>query len=393
MIVKMRKVYAVTRSRDRDRLLECIRDLGVVHLAPVAPVRPVASEKTVAAIANIERALQILSNIRRAGQAPDIPVVEAAQAALDIQRRSAEGRNRLVALHRQLEQLSLWGDVELRQFEQLREAGIDVQFLSVASKDASEIEAECVQVISPLPGKRSLVAVIDRRGEPRLPDRADRLPLPRRDAPSIRAEAAEIDAEMKRDARRLAGLAHLTGKMRAELSGLRQQAEYTVAMRGALGSEHFFAIQGWVPAEKSGSLATAIADAGIEAAVQTLDPAPDEAPPTLIRSPYWTRPIEGLFKILGTVVGYREFDVSAPFMIALPIFAAMLISDGGYGVVLFLTPLLLYKKASKVLGREFTQLVMVVGAVSRVFFAVAFSAARCIRRRFPSTCRSSPDRC
>jgi V/A-type H+-transporting ATPase subunit I len=68
--------------------------------------------------------------------------------------------------------------------------------------------------------------------------------------------------------------------------------------------------------------------------------------------------------MLGTVAGYREFDVSTPFMIALPIFAALLISDGGYGAVLFFIPLLLYNQVARKFGPHFTRLIIVVGAVS-----------------------------
>lgn len=82
--------------------------------------------------------------------------------------------------------------------------------------------------------------------------------------------------------------------------------------------------------------------------------------------------------MLGTTPGYREFDVSVPFMIALPLFTAILISDGGYGLLLFLVPALAYKKLAKTLGEQFTQLLMVVGAVStawgiitNTFFGVA----------------------
>jgi V/A-type H+-transporting ATPase subunit I len=71
--------------------------------------------------------------------------------------------------------------------------------------------------------------------------------------------------------------------------------------------------------------------------------------------------------MLGTVAGYREFDVSVPFMLALPIFAAMLIGDGGYGAVLFFGLLLGYKKLSPILGREFTKLMIIVGAVALVW--------------------------
>jgi len=367
MIVPMRKVHVVARGRDRDRLLERIRDLGVVHLVPIDPASTVPDESGAAKIASIERAIQVLSKVTPAGQAPDVSGFEAARAVLDIERRSAERRNRLVALHRELEQLRVWGEVKLEQFERLRQAGIEVRFFSVPAADVAGIEAECAEVICPLPGKRVLAAVIDRRGEPELPATATRVPLPVSDVPSLRAEAGEIDAALKQDARRLAELAHLVGIMQAECARLAEQADYARALHGAADRESLFAVQGWVPAEKGEALAADLARADIEAAARLLDPDPDDQPPTLIRYPRWAQPIEGLFKILGTVAGYREFDVSAPFMIALPIFAAMLISDGGYGAVLLLGPLLLYRKASKALGPQFTQLLIVVGAVSLVW--------------------------
>jgi V/A-type H+-transporting ATPase subunit I len=42
----------------------------------------------------------------------------------------------------------------------------------------------------------------------------------------------------------------------------------------------------------------------------------------------------------------------------------MLISDGGYGAILMLGPLLAYSRVSQAIGARFTQLLMIVGAVS-----------------------------
>lgn len=380
MIVKMLKVYMASRSEDRERLLESVAALGALHLVPVDPRRVMTDEKLTSRINNLERAVQVFANLAPSGPLPDQPkdaiaapapsagadqsADAAAQTVLNIQQRTAERQNRLIKLHRQLEQLSLWGDVQLRQFDQLRDAGVDVQLVSLPTRDGGNIEADCVEVLGTLPAKRQFVAVINRRGEPTLPDEAVAIPLPIVDAPSIRAEAAAIDAGSKQDARHLATLAQRRPAMEAELASLRQEADYTRALHGALGSESLFALQGWAPAEGARSLAADLADRGIAAAVSTLDPEPGEEPPTLIRPPRWAASIRGLFKILGTVAGYREFDVSTPFMIALPIFAAILISDGGYGALLFLVPLLFYRRLSMKLGGPFTRLLTIIGAVA-----------------------------
>ena len=123
-------------------------------------------------------------------------------------------------------------------------------------------------------------------------------------------------------------------------------------------------MQGWLPAENVAILQERLARRSLPAVLEVFEPAEDEQPPTLVRPPRWARPIEGLFQMLGTVPGYREFDVSTPFLIALPIFTAMLISDAGYGAALLLGPALAYRWTARMLGARFTQLLMIIGVVA-----------------------------
>ncbi|MGB2823264.1 MAG: hypothetical protein WBF17_19945, partial [Phycisphaerae bacterium] len=110
-----------------------------------------------------------------------------------------------------------------------------------------------------------------------------------------------------------------------------------------------------------------LADAGLDAAVQTVEREEDERPPTLVRYPRWVKPIQGLFDILGTLPGYEEYDLSAFFMVAMPLFAAMLIGDAGYGLIFLLIPLLAYRRLVKTAGKAKTHLLIVVGAVTLVW--------------------------
>ncbi len=366
MIVPMRKVYLVTRAVDREPLLTVLGKLGVAHLIPVDPSRAVADEKYTRRLGAMERAVQVLAGVAASGPAPDISPVDAANEVLDIERRAAEGRNRLAAMHHQLEQIAVWGDLRMEHVQELREAGVDVQFYTVPADAVSAVEAECIQVIAQLPGRKILLAVARRMGmaEPKLPEEAVHEPLPSRDAPSIRAEAAEVDASLHRDTKRLHELAALGPVLERARVQLAAKAEYSLAQRSAAADEHLFALQGWVPTETALTLADAMAAEGIPAAVELLEPSEDEHPPTLVQPPAWARPIEGLFQMLGTIPGYREFDVSIPFMIALPIFTAILIGDGAYGAILLFGPLLAYGPMSRAIGARFTQLLMMVGAVT-----------------------------
>jgi len=348
-----------------------------MHLVPADPAQALSDGPTGEAIQTLQRAQQVLYGITPQGDRRELPPLEVAREVLDVERYTVENGNRLANLHRELEQLDLWGNVRLEQIAALRQAGIEVGFYAVPSPAVASIQADCWAEVGELPDGRAVVAVASRGGELKVPDAASVLPLPPRDAPSIRAEAAELDAALKAAHHRLARLAHLEPDLAAEAVRLERQADFLRAQRGGLASERLFAVQGWLPADQAPALPEALAQTRIPVAVQWREPRGDESPPTLIHSPAWARPIEGLFRILGTVAGYREFDVSVPFLIALPIFTAILISDGGYGAVLLLGLTLGYRRAVGILGKHFTQLLLIIsmasllwGGVCATFFGV-----------------------
>lgn len=370
MIVPMCKTYITARNSDCRQLVDAVADLGVVHLSPVDPAAALPDEETQEKIQTLQQALQILGPIAAEGAAPSLPLEEAAREVLEIVRRRSTHEHRLTELYHQLRQIDIWGNLELKLVDQLSDAGINLQFYSVPTALVPAIEADCVEVVGQLPGRKSIVAIVNCGRSPKLPGAAAELTLPPRDAPSLKAEAAQVDGAIKEDRRRLRQLAHLSPLIETELKRLQQQAEETVALRGAKTSSDLFAIQGWIPKEGATTIADQLAQTGIPAAVCVMDPADNEEPPTCIRPPAWTRPMEGLFSIMGTVAGYREFDVSVPFLIALPIFTAILISDGGYGAILLLALTLAYRPATRTLGIQFTHLLMVVAAVTLLWGAV-----------------------
>ena len=367
MIVPMRKAYVVARRDDQESLLETLRDLGVVHVTPIDPSTAVAEDQTLAAIGQYDRAVQILSSIEAKGVVPEISPADAAAEAVDIDRTSAEARSRLATLGRQMDQLAIWGDVTLADLAELSEGGIELELLSVPAADVRGVQGELVQTIAELPGKRVLLGVIGRDKEAELPEQTEPLDLPRQDRPAIRAEAAEIDAKLERDTERLAQLALRVEAIAAERAELARQAEFTVARRSGLADEALFAIQGWVPATRAETLGADLAAAGIEAAVEHDEPAEEDLPPTLIEYPRWAKPIEALFSVLGTLPGYREIDLAPFFMVALPLFAAMLIGDAGYGLIFMLPGLLKYRAMVAKVGKQGTHLLLVMGAVTLVW--------------------------
>jgi len=368
MIAKMLKTYVVSKRQRRDGLLGALRNLGVVHLAPVDAAQAVAHEETVASIDRLRRAQQLLGAVAPAGTKPhDVTTIQAADEALAIHRAAAERRNRLGNLHRQINHLAVWGDARLEQFAALREAGVPIKFYSLPARDAGAIVADLVAVVAEKFGRGVLVAVVKRDGEPEVPDSAEPVELPPRDRGSLRADAAEIDMQLTADEKRLAELAHFAKGMQEEIDRLTAKAQFTIAERGGLAEGDLYAVQGWIPADKADDLKKGLAAEGIDAGVELSEPQEEDRPPTLIKLPRWARPIQGLMKILGISPGYNEQDVSIGFMIALPVFAAMLFSDAGYGLIMALLPIVLRRKVVAKMGVNVANLMIVIGAASMIW--------------------------
>jgi len=337
-----------------------------VHLEPVDPAAG-PPEKVQDALERVQRARRILGQVEPAGPKPDLDVSAAVKEVLAIARRGEERRHQLGVLAREASRLAMWGELRTEQLGALAKAGVPLRFYGVPAAEIGQVRAECVAVLAELSGKRRLVAVIQREGEPDLPEGAREIDPPERDLPSVRAEARELDEAMAADADRLAELAGLQSDLAREETRLQSEAQFAAALSGALARKDLFAVQGWAPADRAEGLSGELAGRDISAGVDLRDPAPEEQPPTLIEYPRWATPIKGLFDILGTSPGYREFDVSAFFMIALPVFAAMLIGDAGYGLLFVLLPLVLYRKAVAAAGKDKIHLVMVFGVATIIW--------------------------
>ncbi|MFO8102080.1 MAG: V-type ATPase 116kDa subunit family protein [Dehalococcoidia bacterium] len=367
MIVKMNKAQIVVREEDRERLLDRLGDLGVVHITPINPSEAVADEKTASLLDSTRRAVQILSRIEPAGSKPEIGVQEAIEEVLTLEHRQIEMDNRLSTLHRQLEQQGLWGDLKLADLEELKSMGVEPLFYLVPSAGIGQFQGELVSVAGYADDGKAVVAVIDRSGQGQVPEEAELLPLPSKDNPSIRKEAADIEAERLSTSERLARLAHLLPELKQWQAQLEEKTRFSIALNSGLKDEELFAIQGWVPADQCETLSSDLEAEGIAAGIRLLDPEEEELPPTLIKYPPMTGPIKSLFDMLGTTPGYREFDISVFFMITMPVFAAMLNGDAGYGIVLLLPAIFIRQKVENKLGKEGMRLLIIFGVATVIW--------------------------
>lgn len=356
----MRKAFAAARSEDRERLLGELRRLGVLHLVPVEAGTAAGSENEGRELERMDAALSLLRALEPRGDRPSLPPSAAVDEALEIRSRFDEGRARLDALHREARRLGLWRGIRLARLRALESAGVDLRLYVAPGEAADLIRGTVVQPLRRLDEHRRLVAVIG-VDPASVPTTAREVPRPLRDREQIERETEERERAIERDRHRLEELALLVPELERERTRLEERREWSRAVRGGWSDGELFAVQGWVPAERSDTLGEALSAAGIPAAVHLEEPGLGDAPPTLVRRPRWARPVGGMFRALSLVPGYEEADLSAPFMIALPVFAGMIIGDAGYGLLFLLFPLLLRRRLAPRLGTDTLRMLSAFG--------------------------------
>jgi V/A-type H+-transporting ATPase subunit I len=113
------------------------------------------------------------------------------------------------------------------------------------------------------------------------------------------------------------------------------------------------------------------------------EPGDEDQPPTKVENNSLVRIIQPVFDFLGTVPGYREYDISKYFLIFFSLYFAMIFGDGGYGILMLLAAIVSIvanKKKAKPIP-DFLKLVVVLsittilwGLATGTWFALSFES-------------------
>ena len=105
-----------------------------------------------------------------------------------------------------------------------------------------------------------------------------------------------------------------------------------------------FVYQGWVPEKELSVLEKSVASDPVS--ISLVEPEPDEVPPTFIKNKKFSGVGQELVEFYDTPA-YKDWDPSSFVFLSFIIFFAMIMGDGGYGIVLFLVTLYAAIKVKK----------------------------------------------
>lgn len=353
MIVPMKKVSVIVTDKNREASLEKLRELGVVHLEK----RDVSSDglsKLLDRKTKIETVQGLLRSYQTDGSSGSLTgsTQEDRDLVTEVLVLSDERKNlqeQSVAYVKEKARIERWGDFRPAALKELTAQGVVLipYNLPVKSYEALGKEQQFLVLSKDKSTVYGVAVGAEIAGE--IP-----FPLPEYSLSELDKLNVAAQTRLSEIEKQLAALAAKKGSVDAELADLLQDIEFETAKVGMETTTETpveFAVSwlvGYVPQDDTGSLKRAAAENGWALLVE--DPGEQDNPPTLVKNNAFIRLIQPLFSMLGTVPGYREYDISLSYLLFFSFFFAMIFGDAGYGAILFVGALIFGVKSKKATG-------------------------------------------
>lgn len=335
MIVPMKKVHVLSLASRRRKTTEELGKLGTIHVEVEAAESSRISElrgereRVLRAVRALPEApKKIEAKRKRDGQ-------ELIDHILSLTDEAREIDDRLQRLEAEAEQVAPWEDVSADELESIERAGYRVSLYVLTGDQMNRFSAPGRHFVVHSSKDRRHVLVVSAESEQPAEGAqpaVDPQPRPSRRLSEVEAEMGEARERREEIRGELVQLAVHRPVVEAELIPVDHQIEFERVRSGMNHEGEVLWFIGWIPEPKVSALRTHASNHGWGLLLE--DPSDGDEPPVLVERRGVSRLIAPIFDLINTTPGYRERDISFPFLLFLTIFFAMIISDAGYGLLL-----------------------------------------------------------
>ena len=346
MIVPMKKVSLVVLEKEKKQALEKLRKLKLVHVEDLTGKGENLS-KLKSTYDMMERAFFLISDIKV--KEKDViqvsltkeEAVEKASQFLELLSLKKNYEDLITGNTKEIERFSRWGDVDPADLRFLAEKGYFLFLYEIPAEYYSMIpETEKVLKVFSDKNLVRFILVSDNGNVPQdLPSQAVLVTLPSKSTRLLREENEDYKSKIKAIERQIYSFSACKTGIEKNLKILEKEIEFENIYSGMDGEEgegrlRLSWLTGFVPAkelkkvemlakqEKWGFLSD--------------EPGEEDAVPTKLENNKVVSLIYPVSDFLGTVPGYREYDISGWFLLFFSLFFGMIFGDGGYGVLITL---------------------------------------------------------
>ncbi len=356
MIVPMKKVSFVLLEEHRKEALKKMRRLGVVHLEKVSG----ASEQLTEfkdTYSKAETAYAILSEIKLSKKAVSTTtfdrdkVLAKAEEVVALADRKKLCKDIISAHTLELERFAAWGDLDADSFQYLASKGIILSLYEIP-RDAYVSIPETIETMVVNENKSLVRFLLIQYGEvgstlatahrpADMPAEAYAVPMISSSSKKLRDEIVALKDEIVSIDKSLAEAALDRQLFKQYCTVVGKDIEFENLFSGMAREEDtengrpYMALcwlTGYVPAEDVAGVQAAAKEENW--AIVVSDPGEEDEVPTKLKNNKFVSLIYPVSDFLGTVPGYREYDISGWFLLFFCVFFGIIFGDGGYGLLM-----------------------------------------------------------
>jgi V/A-type H+-transporting ATPase subunit I len=380
----MLKCTLVMRAKDSESVLEALQDAALVHVREIempAALADQISDRVVLDDASFVDDAALLAQdealsrrIRALGSVAPAPLrlQENGLSYADVERTIdalADEEKALVArraaLSAQEKALAPFGEIDPEDIRVLARAGVRVVFARLSRDEWDALDRQRLAgALQSVDDRAAHVVFFVRAGE-ELPAKVTPLELPERALSSLTSEIDDVDASLRRVHRELGRLAHFRAAMVETRAALGERLALVRARKKGAFTGALFALEGYIPESEAFTLEATLAKRDVAYRIEQVA-VDDKNAPVKLKNGWLTKGFEDVVKAFSGVA-YHEKDFTWSVGILFVVFGALCLLDGGYGLLLALTGLILRARGVDGFGRVF----LVTGVFSTILGALS----------------------
>ena len=364
MIEKMKMLHIVASASGKEEMLKDLREMGLLHLAEKQSASRELNEEfqTLSKASNaLKEYADPKAKEKKAGVLSDSEFEKMYRGVRDAIEKKESLNQAIGAANTELDRISAWGDFSPEDVKALKNEGFDLHFYRMGSKEFQDaVNDENIRLIRLAPvDKMDTVAVFGTL-PPEIP--ATEFMLPEHSASELKKQIEDGRKAIAECDETLKAASIYEASFDDQMVKLQNRMNFSAAGNTAQSDEDFVWISGYIPEADMDKFKAAAAEKSLAWAVEDVSEE-DEHIPTKVKYNKVSGLIKPVFDILGILPGYREQDISLWFFLFFTLFFAMIIGDGGYGVLILLGTIVLHVKQKKITNVTFLLYVLSIATV------------------------------
>lgn len=357
MIAEMKKLmlFMPHTAVDVDAELTALGNLGVMHIMPLQTVKHQSIERVAARIEQLRKAISILDRFDEVETSNSDAVVVEDYSKLERGEiflmekvlEAEEKRNKLKQLKnhliQDLEWFENWGNITLKDIEQLNDKGVWIKLYLLHDKELKRIvKRDDVQVVGKK-GDLNQVALLCNDVDESL--EFEEIAFPGSEAERSKELLSTTNKELEENTQLLLQLNAQKSVLQEGLTERNRRFDIRNVQFGGLEfNQHVRFWKGFIPVDTIDKFVETAEEHHWGYVIE--DPLPEEMEevPTLVKTPRWAERIQPVMDFMGLVPGYKEMDVSRVFMVFFTFFTGILVGDAGYGLIFLLITFFVHRK-------------------------------------------------